>query len=479
MALAVAVVWFLLLGAVATMAVLRTPNRRAQVALLARTSLPTLVILPGVLLGSHVAQRSDTIRRQWLDLSSDERNTLRPPTAQVLNDVAAARQDVVVTGFFPSDQPRWRPVTRRLRRYEERSSFVHVRFVDPDQQPAHARQYEIVNLGDVFVEVKPPATGTVRRVRADSASEADVTTAIVRVVNGSRLLCWSSGHGERPSTDPTLLHAAGRLQMNGFSIREGRLAQGSPFLDGCSALVIASPRAAPLPAETNVLDQYLSGGGRVLLLLDPDDAADAIAQQWSGTAAIDVLPGRVEDPLGSVEREPGALSASRFPSASPITEKLPAVLFLGARGLVLPPDQPERGRTGAELVTASEQTRTGGRTAPALAASLDVSYVVGEGSASHVVRTRVVAFGDADWLQNESISLVGNEDMWIRTVNWLVEAPTLVSISSAAPDELLILTRADRRAVDVGVFLVPALLVGTASVVRLLLLTARRRRPRV
>ena len=185
----------------------------------------------------------------------------------------------------------------------------------------------------------------------------------------------------------------------------------------------------------------------------------------------------MDDPQGSVEREPRAIAADRFPSSSPITEKLPAALFLGVRALQLPPDDPSRGLTASELVTASEEATAGPVEAPALAVALDVSHTAGEGDQARIVRTRVVAFGDADWLQNETVKLLGNEALFVRTVNWLVQAPTMVAIPSRLASEgILVLTAEDRRRVDVGVFFVPILFVSAAAAARLAL-TARRHRP--
>jgi hypothetical protein len=468
------VVWLLLLAAVVGVGFVRSPGHRRQAAVWGRAAVPLLVV-PLVLMGSHVLQRSEEVRRQSFDLSDNERNTLSAQTDAVLDDLGRQDAKILLTGFFPPDQSQWRPVVRALRRYAEASGRVDVRFVDPDQRPALARQYEVITKGDVFVEVA--GVPDAQPVRAESPSEIDVTTAVVRAVNGKRTLCWSLGHAERPANDdPTLQTAVARLEANGYEIREGRLAGGPTFLDGCAALVVASPRAAPLPSEVELLDAFLAAGGRMLLLLDPDDAGVDVAGPWAEVAALRALPDEVRDPQGAVEREPRAIAADRFPSSSPITEKLPAALFLGVRALQLPPDDTSRGLTTSELVTASEEATAGPVQAPALGVALDVSHTTGQGDDARIVRTRVAAFGDADWLQNETFKLLGNETLLVRTVNWLVQAPTMVSIPSRLASEgILVLTSDDRRRVDVGVFLVPILVVTAAAATRLTL-TARRRR---
>lgn len=473
-----AVLWAVLLVALGAFVATGDERRRRQTGAFARAALPA-VLVPLALMASQALQQAGAVQRTSADLSGNERNTVAPQTEAVLDDLRRLDARVTITGFFPADRSRWRATARALRRYQERSGRVRTRFVDPDQQPALARRYEVQAPGDVYVDLRAPGLpGEGRRVRSDSASEADVTTAIVRSLNGERTLCWSLGHGERPaSQDPTLQTAAGRLETNGFAVREGSLAGGAGFLDGCSAVVVASPRAAPLPDEAALLDQFLTAGGRLLLLLDPDDAGDDVARAWGAIAAVDPVGGEVVDPEGGVAREPRALVADRFPSSSPITEKLPSVFFLGARALDPPPDDPGRGLTSSPLVTASEAARAGEREAPALAVALDVSRTVGDGQESRVVRTRVAAFGDADWLQNEAIRLLGNEAMFVRTVNWLVQAPTLVAIPSRlVAENLLLLTASDRRRVDLGVFLLPALAVSVLAAGRWSLTLRRRRR---
>jgi hypothetical protein len=213
----------------------------------------------------------------------------------------------------------------------------------------------------------------------------------------------------------------------------------------------------------------------MLLLLDPDDAGDEVARAWGDIAAVGVLPGLVRDPNGGLEREPRALAAERFPSSNPITEKLPAALFIGVRGLAPPPEDPGRGLTVSTLVTASEAATVGDVKAPALGVALDISRVLGEGPTSRLIRTRVATFGDADWLQNETLKLLGNEPLLIRTINWLAEAPTLVSIpAKLVAENLLVLTSSDRRRVDLGVFVLPLAGVSGAAALRWFLAWRRR-----
>jgi ABC-type uncharacterized transport system involved in gliding motility auxiliary subunit len=62
------------------------------------------------------------------------------------------------------------------------------------------------------------------------------------------------------------------------------------------------------------------------------------------------------------------------------------------------------------------------------------------------VGTRLVVFGDSDFAGNSSLTLGGNSDLFLNSVNWLAEEEELISISPKPPvSRVLVLSPGQAR----------------------------------
>ena len=75
--------------------------------------------------------------------------------------------------------------------YSSASNRVKVKYVDPDRQPALAKEYGVRSYGTVVV----PAGD--RHMEAQGDGEEGLTNALVRVLKGQRTACFIQTHGER------------------------------------------------------------------------------------------------------------------------------------------------------------------------------------------------------------------------------------------------------------------------------------------
>lgn len=426
-------------------------------------ALGPLLAIPLVAVASVVVQSAGPVERGSVDLSSAHRKRLSGETRGLLQALGRTGDTVRITAFVPERRTEWQDVVGLVRRLEAAGGGLSARFVDPDRRPSEARRYGVTGLGDVFVE------GAGRTVRADSPSERDVTTAILRVTKEPRRLCWSTGHGERALDDPALAAARATLERNAFQLVAIRLGRPGTDLGACGAVVVANPRAAPLPEEQAIWAGYLAGRGRALLLLDPDESPDAVADTWAHPVGVSALPGgAVADAEGALAGDPRALVAERFPSSHPIMEKVASLLFLRTRAFAVPEDGAEPGATTSVLVTASPAARVVGVEAPPLAVAFDRSGVrEGPAGDEEIVRARVAVFGDIDWAQNQALPVLGNESVLVRTANWLTEADTLVAIRSTPPAERLALaTPRDMDRLYLYTMVLPLLALGAVGAVR-------------
>jgi len=235
-------------------------------------------------------------------------------------------------------------------------------------------------------------------------------------------------------------------------------------------LVVASPLRSYLPAEVALLLDYLSRGGNLLWLTDPDanDGLTAVALELG----IKRLQGVVVDLATqnlSVNRPDFAIAKNYSPHQA--TANLSSVtLFPQAAGLDL---QPNREWLAAALVQAGEQawTETG---------ELSGEITYDEGSAEVAGpfpliialerkkagrQQKVIVSGDGDFLADAWIGNGGNRDLASRLFNWATDDTTMIKIDyPKRPDAQINLSASSVIALALfSLLLLPGLMFGGAT----------------
>jgi hypothetical protein len=224
-----------------------------------------LVVLVGAIAigGYALSVRHD---QKW-DLTREKRFTLSEHTVQVL---AGLNEDVKITAFFRDGSPAGTTFRDLAERYEMASPHIQVERIDPLRDPVKAEQFMITSeFGTVILE-----RGDDRQRLESDMDEEHVTNAIVKLLSGEdHVVCWSEGHEELNPDDDSgatgLGFAVLKLEDQNFTVKNVRI-----FPDGigkdCQALVIASPGRDFLPHEREAVAAYVAGGGRLLVLVEPD-----------------------------------------------------------------------------------------------------------------------------------------------------------------------------------------------------------------
>jgi ABC-type uncharacterized transport system involved in gliding motility auxiliary subunit len=97
-----------------------------------------------------------------------------------------------------------------------------------------------------------------------------------------------------------------------------------------------------------------------------------------------------------------------------------------------------------------------------------VSEVEAEGEPAKLKKkARLVVFGDADFASNSYFHASGNSDLFLNTINWLVEEEDLISIRPREPeDRRLTLTAAQtKRIFYFAVVFMPVVILGIGLIV--------------
>jgi len=443
-------------------------GRSAKLGALALGSIAlVLAILVGI---NWIASRQT---KRW-DLTANQVFSLSDQTRKILGGLDAPVQ---VRVFARSDDfGRFRD---RLAEYASASTRVTVEYIDPDQKPAIATQYQVQSYGTVVFEFKG------RTERAVGDSEQELTNALIKVVQGKqRKVYFVQGHGEKDPADSSdrtgYSEIKKALESENFIVEPLPLVQQQSVPDDATVLVLAGPKTDYLDPEIEMLKAYLARGGKALFLVDPPDKPEgapltkvaALLHDWAIDAGSDVVVdasgmGRL---LGTDASVPVATSYPSHPitenfrilTAYPLARSMSAVS--GGVGGRFAQNIIETGpRSWAEsdlksLMTAGKvemQADKGDKPGP-VSVGAAVSAPVAEGAAPSVEKkdesggerkpeTRVVAIGDSDFISNVALAIQGNRDLFLNAVNWLAQQENLIAIRPREPEDRRITITADQE----------------------------------
>ena len=334
----------------------------------------------------------------------------------------------------------WRDL---LSQYTQHSAFISISYVDPAASPQLIRKYEMKPQDQLFLEYEPQ-DGTVRNARLQLISEEGVTNAIREITSGSRqTVYYVIGHAEPELGDigpQGISEFAAGVQREGLRLEPLFLGkQGALPRD--ATIMLVSPAQPLLPEERDALIGFVHDGGRLFLLNDPEHPSPSSAvREIAAAFGIEVGEDIVIDLKQrlSSDTEPVVRTFAAHPLTKQLSSQDVAVFTFASTVRV------GQNRDGAAQYTEllrSSPAAWGERDLDALFGSdqpivkidpaelqgelpLAVSYEKRLGER----RSRVLVFGDSDWITNSRLKLFSNRDLALNAVSWI----------SAADDRIVI-----------------------------------------
>jgi ABC-type uncharacterized transport system involved in gliding motility auxiliary subunit len=428
-------------------------RRQARYGALAAMSV--LVVLGILIAVNYIGARQN---KRW-DFTSNRQFSLSDQSRKVL-----AQLDEPLRVMVFAQEPDFQRYRDRLKEYEYASKRISSEYIDPDKKPTVARQNEVQQYGTVVFAYK----GRTERVTSDT--EQDLTNAIIKVVSGQqRKVYFTQGHGEKDTASAErdgYNGIAEALARENYLIEQLPLAQQGAVPADAAIVVVAGPRTDLFPGEIDALKKYLAGGGKLLLEVDPPETIKsppltnlvALAREWGievgNDAVVDASGmGRL---LGTDASVPVAMS---YPS-HPITQRFNLLTAYPLARSVAPVPEGVNGHIAQSLVETSPQSWAesdikalleSGQVSPdpsqgdkkgpvsiAAAVSARVAPADQKKPESNVTarpETRVVAFGDSDFVANAGLGIQGNRDLFLNTLGWLSQQENLISIRPREADD--------------------------------------------
>lgn len=214
-----------------------------------------------------------------VDLTENQLFTLSPMSQQVVKNL---QQPVKVWVFDPNPNPSDQDLLENYRRY---GSNLQFEFVDPQLKPGVAQKFNVKSPGEVYLEYGQ-ARKLVQAVSdAERLSETKLTNGIEQLTSDrTDTVYFLQGHGERPleAAEGGFSQAVTALKDKNFTVQPLNLAERSEVPEDASLVVIAGPKRALFEAEVQSLRNYLSAGGSLLLMIDPDSnpGLDSLLADW-------------------------------------------------------------------------------------------------------------------------------------------------------------------------------------------------------
>jgi len=444
----------------------------------------SILVVLGILvainyIGSKQNKRWDLTASKQYSLSDQTRNILAKLDAPLQIQVYAKELD------FPNYQD-------RLKEYEYTSKRITTEYIDPDKKPTLAKQAQIQQYGTLVFNYK----GRTERVTSDG--EQDVTTGIIKVVQGqTKKIYFTQGHGERDSGSQEREGyggIVGALGRENYTVDKVVIAQSGSVPDDASVVIVAGPKTDFFPPEIDALKKFLDKAGKLLVEIDPPEKADspqpanliALAHDWG----MDVGNNIVLDVSGMgrlIGTDASVPVAANYPSHA-ITQRFNVLTAFPLARSVTPVSGGVNGHTAQSFIEtgpkswaqaditallkngkpsygeAKDDKKGPVGIAAAVSASSPPAPPPGKpGEDAPRPETRVVVVGDSDFASNAALGIQGNHDMFMNIVGWLSQQENLISIRPKEPDDRRITMTASEQAFVywLSLLLVPGAVFGT------------------
>ena len=373
----------------------------------------------------------------WWDFSETQHFSLAPQTLQILGHL---EKDVKVTVFSHQGTEGFRTYRDLLESYMHATPRMSVTYVDPEQEPARAREYGISQMNTAVFE------GGGHTVQVTSPTEAQLTSALIRMTKEHvKRLVFLEGHGERQITDRErggFSTAREKLEAQGYGVARGSLQHDPNLLQDTDVLILSGPRESLANDALQRITHFIAEGGRLLVLLDPRTATGL--DEWIAQWGITLGPGIVVDPEDRIaQRSPTALLVRRFTNHK-ITQGFTTPLVLPVLQPVSFDSSSATNMAFTPLMHSSErswaETNFDRNTDPDYEEGRDVkgpfalagALARKTDSPESPDTPSLAVIGNSAFASNAYIMFPGNADFFLNTIAWLADESTLIAVGPQA-----------------------------------------------
>lgn len=434
-----------------------SPHKHQQIRL--KNGLIILVLL--CLLGT-LAWLSTRYNVQ-IDITANSGNSLSQASQKLLTSLPGK---IRLTAYIKKDPALRSQIAQLVARYKHHKADLALTFIDPDAQPEKVRELNIDATGAIIIDYQG------RTEKLNFIDESSLTNALLQLANAEeRWITFLTGHGER-APDGIANFDLGQFgkELERRKIKAQTLNPATmPAIPDNSALLVLSAPAVPLLAgEIELIKQYIRQGGNLLLLTDPGNGQLDPLEQLLG---LRQLPGTLVDSSSKLYgiNDPSFVLAGEYP-AHPITQGFQTISLYPVTAALEISEETDFQAVALLKSAAKSWTETGPIAGKILfdadgaekQGPLAFAYALAR-DIDNKKQQRIVVVGDGDFLSNAYLGNVGNLDMGLRMINWLIHDDRFIDIpAKTATDKSLQLSQVGIAVIGFGFLVViPLLLMAT------------------
>jgi ABC-type uncharacterized transport system involved in gliding motility auxiliary subunit len=374
--------------------------------------------------------------KRW-DLTEDKVNTLAPET---INALKSLPEPVTAIGFYSSGLST-ESADKLLSNFQASGNGkFDYKFVNPDTDPVTAREAGITGDGKIMLVMGE------RKEIAAFASETELTKSLIRLIDPKpRAVYFLTGHGEASleSGDISFSTAKRTLESKNYTVKSLNLLAENKIPEDALAIVIAGPLKPVGNTEVEMLQEYLNGGGSLIVMENPvlftdfgnssDPLSEYLAGEWGITLNNDVI-------IDLSSQQP-LYAVSYTYSQHAITQNLSQnylVIMPQARSINIAGEP--QGITQTSLIQTSPNSwgEINFTSAEGSQISLDPEDLPGPltmaaSGENPTTKGRVVVFGNSTFATDQGFDSYGNGNMFINSVDWAAEQENLLDITPNTP----------------------------------------------
>ncbi len=412
-----------------------------------------------------------------LDLSETKINSISEASKNLIKGL---KKNLDVKVFAGKDEAR--AIVSILDLYKQHKHNMNIEVYDPDTRPDLMRANEIDHANTVVMEYEN------RRQYIKEHSELEYTNALRKLGREKDpVVYYTIGHLEvdfEGNGDAGGAQIARGLRRSLINLNALDILAKNAIPADADLLLIWGPKRAFFKPELEALDQYLRRGGRLLLALDPSIVEDKISDlrnYFKKTWEIEIPNTIIVDRKNFVSGSNGSVPVIKdfdpkhlltknfdgqvfFPLVSAVTQsetESPRGKFVGlASSTSFPSSWVDF--SPVELVSGSLNYNSNrDRRGPA-----SVVGIWEENAVDHSAhpRTKIIAFGNSSFVQNQYANLADNFTFFLKAANYLSSDDELLTLNLAVKKNspVLIADQQLKIVFYISVVVLPVLLFSTA-----------------
>ena len=374
------------------------------------------------------------------DLTETGEFTLSEQTIQILDNIS---EPIQIIGFFQATDDRLKIAKDYLERYSRYTDQLTYEFHDPNIEPALAQSFELNNYGLVFISGN-------HRYETSRVDEQTITSGLIRVTSPEqKMVYFITGHGE-PSIDDSAPEGYNLVKQ--ALERENYLVQPinlsvitDTFLMDQAVLILAGPEHQLLDSEVQLISDWMSNGGKLMVLVDPlkpvpmRQLLHTYGLALGNDFVVDLTNSLVTLSPKGLTQQLTAPMINQYPFHE-ITRDLNGFqsLFPFARSITITSTDLISRTASAILSTSPDSWAETDLKSTQFEYTQDLDLPgpihIGATVEDYDSDARLVLFGNAGFITNQNTSPQwANLDLFINAVNWLAEEEQLISIRPKQP----------------------------------------------